>query len=86
LFITNAAINENVPADYTAFNPTNYMFDHKYFLFCDAPTHFGPYRPSSGRSFIQEYIYNTCCHRCAYMELKYNVINKNIAKNVSNVD
>lgn len=52
-------------------------------LFCDAPpTCFGPYRPLSGRSFMKEYIHNKCCPRCAYVELKYNVLNYNVAKNV----
>jgi len=48
---------------------------NNYLRFCDAPLiSFGPYRPFSGQSFTNKYIYNTCCQRCAYMKLKYSVI------------
>jgi hypothetical protein len=57
---------------------TAYLSVKKHLSFFDPPpTIFGPYRPSLGRSCNN---YNKCCQRCAYMELKYNVIKQNIAK------
>ena len=51
--------------------PSNCTCNHKYFLLFSDPlaVYFSPYRTSSGRSVTKEYIYNTCCQRCAYMEL-----------------
>jgi len=54
---------------------------NNHLLFCDARTTcFGLYRPSSGRPFTNEYVYNKCYQICAYMEFKYNVIHLNISK------
>ena len=41
-----------------------------------------PYSLLLWRSFKKEYIYNKCCPRCAYAKLKYNAVNKNVAKYV----
>jgi hypothetical protein len=57
---------------------TVYLSIKKHLSFFDPPpTIFSPYRPSLGKSCNN---CNKCCQRCAYTELKYNVIKQNIAK------
>ena len=54
---------------------------NNHLLFFDAPTAcFVLYRPSSGRSLMQQHDCDKLYQRCARMELKYNVINYNTAK------
>jgi hypothetical protein len=47
------------PKQHTVINLTMCTCNHKYLLFCSAPpTSFGPYRPSSSRSFTKKCTYN----------------------------
>jgi len=53
---------------------------NNYLLFCvGATVCFDPYRPSSGRLFRKQYVYNKRCPRCTYVKLKYSTGNESIA-------